>query len=171
MCLVPLVPKGNFLWRRKGGSLASSNNSSRETMTLLGLCIPHWRRLLLDYWFTAQNGRNISSVKLINPSLAFYENGLVIYDYCNGLLRSNTWPLPPTRCLSGARTPGMRSFVSVGRVKSKVPANRQRQQQKSFYSSVKVRILVWKPTLVKVQIKIVLFCLSKSQKYRFWNAL
>lgn len=37
-----------------------------------GALLPHWRTLLLDYLFTAQNGWNISRVKLINPPLTSF---------------------------------------------------------------------------------------------------
>lgn len=67
MCLVLALPKGNFI-ENKGDSRAAQITHEVREDAALGALLPHWRTLLLDYWFTAQNGWNISRVKLINPS-------------------------------------------------------------------------------------------------------
>lgn len=71
MCLVLAIPKGNFI-ENKGASRAAQITHEEREDAALGALLPHWRTLLLDYWFTAQNGWNISSVKLINPSPASF---------------------------------------------------------------------------------------------------
>lgn len=63
------VPKGNFIENKGDSSMAQITQEEREDAAL-GAVSPNWRTLLLDYWFTAQNGWNISRDKLINPCSA-----------------------------------------------------------------------------------------------------
>lgn len=71
ICLVLTVPNINFMENKADCRAAQITREEREDPAL-GSLQHHRKTLLLDYWFTAQNGWNISSVKLINPSLASF---------------------------------------------------------------------------------------------------
>lgn len=76
MCLVLAIPKGNFMENKGDSRVSQITHKGRggrggEAALLWGLCYPHWGKLLSDYWFTAQNGWNISRIKLINLPLSW----------------------------------------------------------------------------------------------------
>lgn len=68
----PGVPKGNFIENKGDSRTAQITHEEERDNAAPGALLPHWRTLLLDYWFTAQNGRNVSRVKLINPPPAVF---------------------------------------------------------------------------------------------------
>lgn len=128
MCLVLAIPKGNFI-ENKGASRAAQITHEEREDAALGALLPHWRTLLLDYWFTAQNGWNISSVKLINPSPASFMkmdllSVIILMDCCD-----RTLTLLCAGCLSKGRERG------GGRSRGEVwgHADRSREAKKKRY--------------------------------------